>query len=299
MKTSTTQRLLRGLVPAAVLAAVLGFIAGAENRLAAAESCFPFYAFESGCNRNGASYEAQAKLLKELGYEGIGFTGTQHIPEMLKALDAEGLKMYMTYVNACVDADKPPYDPGLKTCLEQLKGRDTLISLFVTGGKASADTSDDRAVAILREISDLAEPNGIRIALYPHVGCYVARVQDALRLVKKVDRKNIGTGFNLCHFLKLDDGKQLEARLQEAMPYLFTVSINGADDGDTNQLNWDRLIQTLDRGSFDVARVLKTLKQSDYKGAVGLQCYAIPGSGREVLSHSMAGWRKLCEQVGK
>ena len=299
MKTWTTASVLRGFLAAALLGVLPGLFAGIESRLAAAESCYPFYAFESGCNRDGASYEAQAKLLKELGYDGIGFTGTQHIPEMLKALDAEGLKMHMTYVNACVDAGKPPYDPGLKTCLEQLKGRDTLISLFVTGGKASADTSDDRAVAILREISDLAEPNGIRIALYPHVGCYVARVQDAIRLVKKVDRKNIGLGFNLCHFLKLDDGKQLEARLQEAIPYLFTVSINGADDGDTNQMEWNRLIQTLDRGSFDVARVLKTLKQSDYKGAVGLQCYSVPGSAREVLSHSMAGWQKLCERVGK
>ncbi len=103
--------------------------------------------------------QQQAKLLKELGYDGIGFTGTQHIPEMLKALDAQGLKMFSTYVGACVDADKPPYDPGLKKCLEQLKGRDTLISLYVTGGKPSADTSDDRAVAIFREIADMAEPS--------------------------------------------------------------------------------------------------------------------------------------------
>ncbi len=40
------------------------------------------------------------------------------------------------------------------------------------------------------------------------------------------------------------------------MPYLFVVSINGADGGATNDMLWDRLIQTLDRGSFDVGRVL-------------------------------------------
>ena len=34
------------------------------------------------------------------------------------------------------------------------------------------------------------------------------------------------------------------------MPHLFVVSINGADhEGD-----WDRLIQTLDRGEYDVLR---------------------------------------------
>jgi sugar phosphate isomerase/epimerase len=294
-----TRHSFRRILAAAVLGLLATSLTGAERRLSAAEACFPFYAFESGCARNNASFEAQAKLLKELGYDGIGFSGTQRIPEMLKALDAEGLKMFMTYVGACVDAGKPPYDPGLKQCLEQLKGRDTLISLYVTGGKASADTSDDRAVPILREIADMAEPCGIRIALYPHVGCYVARVEDALRLVKKVDRKNLGTGFNLCHFLKLDDAKNLDVRLQEAMPYLFTVSINGADAGDTNQLNWDRLIQTLDRGSFDVAPMLMTLRRLGYKGAVGLQCFAIPGDARQVLGHSMAAWRKLCERIAK
>ncbi len=299
MKTWTTVRLPRGFVAAAMFAALLGLVTGAEDRLAAAESCFAFYAFDDGIvHAHPVPFAEQAKLLKDLSYDGIGYTGTQRIPDMLAALDAQGLKMYSTYVGACVDAGKPPYDPGLKKCLAQLKGRDTLISLFVTGGTPSADTSDDRAVAILREISDMAEPNGIRVALYPHVGMYIARVDDALRLAKKVDRKNIGTGFNLCHFLKLDDGNKLETRLQEAMPYLFTVSINGADDGDTNQMSWDRLIQNLDRGSFDVARMLKTLKQLDYKGAVGLQMYAIPGKPRENLAHSMAGWRKLCERVG-
>ena len=47
-------------------------------------------------------------MLKELGYAGIGYTGTQRIPEMLAALDAQGLKMFSTYVEACVDPGKPP-----------------------------------------------------------------------------------------------------------------------------------------------------------------------------------------------
>ena len=74
------------------------------------------------------------------------------------------------------------------------------------------------------------------MALYPHMGMYVARVEDALRLAKKIDRKNVGVSFNLCHFLKLDDEKNVERRLKEAMPYLFAVSINGADGGPTNAM---------------------------------------------------------------
>ena len=57
------------------------------------------------------------------------------------------------------------------------------------------------------------------------------------------------------------------------------------------------MIQTLDRGSFDVGRVLRTLEQLGYTGPVGLQCFAIPGDCRQNLAHSRAAWRKLCEQL--
>ncbi len=257
----------------------------------------PFFAFDNGTGRGRIPFDEQAKMLKELGYDGIGFSGAEQIPEMLKALDDQGLKMFSIYVGACVDPGKPPYDPGLKTAIEQLKGRDTLIWLSVTGEKPSSDTADDRAVATLREIADMAAASDLRVALYPHVNFYVQRVEDGLRLVKKVDRKNLGVSFNLCHFLKLDDEKNLGKCLLQAMPHLFIVSINGTDGGDTNKLSWNHLIQTLDRGSFDVGRVLKTLKQLGYTGPVGLQCYNVPGDPRENLTRSMSAWRKLTSHV--
>lgn len=278
-----------------VLAAVSAWAADdAESGLAS-----PFFAFDNGTGRDQhVPLEEQAKMLKELGYSGIGYTGTQQIPEMLKALDAQGLKMFSIYVGADVDRGKSPYDPGLKTAIRQLKGRDTLIWVYILGGGPSSTESDDQAVTILREIADMAEGAGLRVALYPHAGFYVARVEDSVRLAKKVDRKNVGATFNLCHFLKVDNEENLERRLAEAMPYLFAVSINGADGGDTNRMPWNRLIQTLDRGSFDVGRVLRILKRLGYMGPIGLQCYAIRGDSRENLKHSMEGWRQLCGQIG-
>jgi hypothetical protein len=81
------------------------------------------------------------------------------------------------------------------------------------------------------------------------------------------------------------------------MPYLLTVSINGADSGDTQHMTWSRLIQTLDRGSFDVSRVLKTLDRMGFTGSVGLQCYAIPGDPRGNLKRSIEAWRDLCSRL--
>ena len=134
-------------------------------------SCRPLFAFDNGTGRDThAPLDEQARMLQELGYAGIGYTGTRRIPEMLKALDANRLKMFSIYVGANVDPDKPSYDPGLEMAIEQLKGRDTIIWLFMRGGTTSSDDSDDWAVAIIQRIADMAEKSGLRVALYPHVG---------------------------------------------------------------------------------------------------------------------------------
>lgn len=259
---------------------------------------WPFFAFQDGLN--GLPFDAQAKLLKQSGYDGIEFEGTaKQIPEMLGALDAQGLKMFAIYTWSNIAPDKPRYNPDMKQAIERLKGRDALISLTMWGDFPATDANDEKAVAIIREIAEMAEQANLRVALYPHVGMYVARVGDGLRLAKKVNRKNVGVGFNLCHFLKIEDEKNLERRLAEAMPYLFTVSINGADGGDTNALDWPRLIQTLDRGSFDIGRMLRTLKRLGFDGPVGLQGYGIPGKPSDNLQRSIKAWRTLCCQIGE
>jgi sugar phosphate isomerase/epimerase len=256
----------------------------------------PFFAFDNGTGRGKLTPQVQAKMLKELGYAGIGYTGAGDIPEMLEALDRQGLKMFSIYVGAKIGDGGPTYDPDLAEGIKALKGRDTLIWLFITG---KAPDGDDQAVRVVREIADLAKASGLRVALYPHVGFHVARVEDALRIVGKVERKNVGVSFNLCHWLKLDDEKNMKPLIKAAMPHLFLVSINGADGGDTKQMNWDRLIQTLDRGTFDVYGFLKTLRNHGYHGPIGLQCYGVKGDARKNLERSMSAWRILVSRMAQ
>ena len=90
----------------------------------------------------------------------------------------------------------------------------------------------------------------------------------------------------------MDKQRDYKPLLQQAMPRLWAISINGADQFDEKP-GWDHYIQPLDRGSFDVGGLLKTLKELGYKGQIGLQCYGIGGDAREHLTRSMATWRKL------
>jgi hypothetical protein len=96
----------------------------------------------------------------------------------------------------------------------------------------------------------------------------------------------------LCHWLRIEGGKNLEELLKSAMPYLFVVTINGADSGGKD---WKTLIQTLDRGTFDMRNFLETLNKFNYTGPIGLQGYGIGGDAYKNLKNSMGAWRRLSE----
>jgi sugar phosphate isomerase/epimerase len=241
--------------------------------------------------------QQQAELLKELGFDGAGHLWLNRVPDRLKTLDAAGLKLFQVYIRLSVSADsKQPIEPDLKDLLPSLKGRDTMLAPLLVGAKPSDESRDERAVEVLRELADLAKPYGVRIALYHHTGNWLERVEDAIRVSGKVDRENVGIMFNLCHWLRVDKERNYRPLLQKAMPRLFAVSINGADELDP-QPGWSHYIQPLDHGSFDIARFLRTLRELGYAGPVGLQCYGLGGDAREHLARSIQAWKKLQEPV--
>ena len=242
-----------------------------------------FFAFDNGVGRGQWSPQQQADLLKELGYAGIGYTGTDNLTERLRIFKSRGLRVFSLYVY-CYPGREEAYPPQLIEALKHLKGTGAMLWLTVQG-----KTTDQEAVPILSELADAAALYGVKIALYPHFGFYVATTRDALRLAKMTNRKNVGVSINLCHELRAGNATQLGDIVKEAGARLFLVSINGADkDGD-----WSKLIQPLDRGEFDVRPFLMQLKAGGYTGPIGLQCYNIKGDIRENLQRSLTAWNEL------
>jgi hypothetical protein len=58
-------------------------------------------------------------------------------------------------------------------------------------------------------------------------------------------------------------------------------------------MDWRQLIQTLDRGSYDVGGFVRRLREIGYTGPVGLQGYNLQGDQKENLRRSLAAWRKF------
>ena len=277
--------------------ALVAWLALLNCASAAEENAYPFFAFCIDTHdAKHRSLKQQAEMLKELGYDGVGHLWLDHVAERLKTLDEAGLKLYQITIVVDVAPGKQPYDPRLKDVLPLLKGRGVQFVMLMNGAKPSDPAVDPRGVEILREMSDLARDSGSQLLLYPHVSCWVERIEDAVRVAEKVDRPNVGVMFNLCHWLRVDKQRDYRPLLKQAMPRLWAVSINGADQFDP-QPGWAHYLQPLDKGSFDVGCLLKTLKELGYKGPIGLQCYGIGGDAREHLSRSMAAWRKLRENL--
>lgn len=256
-----------------------------------------FFAMDTGtCDATHKTPAEQVALIKEIGFDGIGpiYHGLADLQQWDAALDAAGLKMFALYVPLKLD-DVEASLASLREVATALKGRDTMIWLFVTdkNHKAAQVENDDVAVKALQAVAGFAKDAGLRVALYPHTGFYVERVEDAVRLAGKAGYENLGVTFNLCHWLKVD-GKDLDASLNAAKPHLFCVTINGAD---ASGKDWKQLIQPLDRGTYEVAPVLLKLRALGYTGPIGLQHYGIGGDAREQLQHSMAGWRALQSAV--
>jgi sugar phosphate isomerase/epimerase len=148
-------------------------------------------------------------------------------------------------------------------------------------------------VQVVAEIAALADASNLKVALYPHSGFYVEDVEDALRIVRKINRENLGVTFNLCHELMAGNEARFDELLENAAPDLFVVSINGAEHSG----GWDKLIQPLGNGSFDLNRLLRKLVNIDYRGPVGLQCYNVPGDTRANLVINITQWRTIVAQL--
>jgi len=247
----------------------------------------PFFAFDNGVGRDQRSPQEQADVLKELGYAGIGYTGATDLSERLRAFASQGLRVFSLYVH-CYPGQEDACPPQLTKTLKQLEGTGTMLWLTVQG-----KSTDKQATRVLRDIADAAAQHGVKVALYPHFGFHIATARDALPLVKMIGRKNVGVTINLCHELRAGNAAPLGDIIKEAAPHLFLVSINGAD----NEGGWDKLIQPLDRGEFDVRTFLEQLRDVGYAGAIGLQCYNVKGDPRGNLQRSMKAWKELSRSI--
>ncbi len=241
--------------------------------------------------------EAQAKLLRELGYNGMLYLGKpESMKDSFRALDAHGLEMSAAAVIPYDISIDPGgnYPASLKEAIKQLKGRQTLLLIQFQSKihSKSSVAGDARAVELGRELADYAREYGVRLAIYPHANIWCERIDHAVRVAKQCGRENLGVTFNLTHWLWTDPRGNLESLVRDAMPHLFLVTINGISTTAPQGT-----LETLDRGDYNVVGFLKPFIAAGYRGPIGLQCVSIKGDARDNLTRSMVAWKRISAQL--
>lgn len=234
----------------------------------------------------------QARLLRELGYDGTGIALDANLDANLKTLDDAGLQLYMLWTSVNVNAAKgAAYTAQLPEAIRKLKGRPVTICVLLGGLKPGDPQGSEPAVKALRELGKLAADAGLRISIYNHVNNWTEGLPFIFEVLRKVDHPQVGYNFNLCHWLKVEGEKDYRPLLRENADKLFVVTINGATRGAQAWTNG--LIRPLDEGDFDHRQLLTTLREVGYGGPIGLMCFGVPGDPREHLGRSLKAWRAL------
>ncbi len=229
----------------------------------------------------------QVELLKRLGYAGMALSwGMQH-RERLEALRAAGLAMPGIYTP--VSIDDPAGPAWLKDVADLAKTVDGRVWLALTSKtfKRSDPAGDEAAAAVTGKLAGF----GARIAFYPHIGFWLERVGDGLRLAKRIGHAEVGLQFNQYHWMAVEGGKGLKTTLEAAAPHLQGLSINGS--------GLKPSILPLGEGEYDTYAVLKAAAAVGYAGPVASQGYSIKGevpARLEASKKTWDGWMKRLDE---
>ncbi len=230
-------------------------------------------------------YPGCGHMAQEFGYRGFGYPQGVTVAQRAASLEKQGLRMNVVYARIRVDAAEPIDMKKLKAAMPILAAHKSLFGVLLLGSRKL--DLDGKAVAVLNQIADIAEPHGVEIAIYPHSGDYTQSVGEAVRVVTKVNRPDrVGVMFNLFHWMNKERDRELKTVLEEARPWLKLVNINGSSANKAQVL-------PLNQGDFDHRELMSLLQEMKYLGPMGLFCWGIGGDARDHLSISMTKWKSL------
>ena len=242
------------------------------------------------------TFDKQVELVKNAGFDGIEINQIESFDGMKTALDKYEFKGSYFYIKLQLGESM---DNRIEKAINSLKGTNTIIAPYLLADnkrfKPNSPEGDSEAIRLLQIISVWSKKAGLQVAIYPHFSFYVERTDHALQLAKKVNRKNVGLSFNLCHWLattSLTERTDLKRHLKEINPYLKMMTISGAYDVISQKKSiFDDYILPLGTGNFDTYDLLKYMvKTIKYKNPIGVQCYNIKGNKPQLITHTMTVW---------
>ena len=247
-------------------------------------------------------WEARCEMLHQLGYNATYLTlwseeAWEDLPKIQHAFQDFGIQVSGVYWTLDLD-DRGGANGRFLDAMKTMPAA-TRIELAIVG-EGSFDVEDRRLKLWLEPMLKAADEHDLQIALYPHTGFWLDRLEYALQTARKYLQPLLGAVFCSYHWLALSDQNlhALPALLKDAAPLLRAVNLNGSSCK-TESGTRHCTIETLDRGELDNFSIAALLREIDYQGPIGFQGYGIGGDAYANLRASLGAWRSMQERLDK
>lgn len=209
------------------------FIGGWLHAEEAPAQARPLYIYDAG-GLEKLSAEEQGKLVEESGFAGL-------VIEVESDADLENLPLQLA-------TGRPPYSTRTlavtvrfdfidlekevatyREVVEAIAHQD--IFLWVIVGNKNKEATMKDAEDVLIDLVDYASEHGVRTAIYPHSYCLINSAEEALPLVKKLNKPDLSIVIHLCHEMRAGNTHRLREVLQVAAPYVSAMTLSGCNNG--------------------------------------------------------------------
>lgn len=244
--------------------------------------------FNEATTLENSTLAKDLELCEKHGYDFIEIRTMDKLPEYLETHSIEELASFFQNnhikplaFNALVffnNRDEEGYKAIItefKDMLEKAKvlGVPYIVAVpLVTEEKFLKEDIQTSSVSVLTELSDLAEPYGVKIAVefVGHPQCTVNTFGQAYEIVAAVNRDNVGLVFDCFHFHAM--GSRIEDLQQADGSKIFILHMDDTENFPIGFLTDDDRVWP-GEGAIDLDTLLSTLKEIGYDGAASVELF--------------------------
>ncbi|MDM5247806.1 2-keto-myo-inositol isomerase [Lysinibacillus sp. G4S2] len=244
--------------------------------------------FNQATTRDNSNLANDLELCEKLGFDSIEIRTMDKLPEYLKDHPIEDLASYFNThhikplaFNALVffnNRDETGHQEIINEFKEMMEvgkklGVQYVVAVpLVTEEKIVKHDIKNSCVEVLTELSNIADPYGIKIAVefVGHPQCTVNTFGQAYDIVESVNRDNVGLVLDCFHFHAM--GSRIEDLKKADGSRIFILHIDDTEDFPIGFLtDEDRLWPGL--GAIDLDGILSTLKEIGFSDVVSVELF--------------------------
>ncbi|MFN7938839.1 MAG: TIM barrel protein [Bryobacteraceae bacterium] len=232
--------------------------------------------------------EQRAELLHKLGFTKFVYDWRdKDVPDFDREIDAlqkHHIHLQGFWTPYPMDPTRPHHTAKILDLLKRRNLRTELWTMLNPTKEFATlpqNQKIEQAAAAITRLATDAKAIHSKVGLYNHGGWF-GEPANQIAIIKKVSMPNIGIVYNFHHAHEQMD--QFPSLLQQMLPYLYAVNINGMKAG----------TKILPVGDGDrELEMLRTLVKSGYKGPIGILGHREELDAEESLTLNLKGLKKL------